>query len=223
MNRKRVVVLLSGYGSTLQALIDQQNQYHYEIVGALSNRSDAYGLKRARAAGIPDAYLDHTDFSDRASFDQQFLKLIDRFQPDFVVLAGYMRILSTEFVHHFSGRMVNIHPSLLPEHKGLYTYQSALDAGDREHGTTVHFVTEKLDSGANLIQASLPIHTNDTAQTLQERVKRMEQLIYPKAVDWLCSGRIRLSGTEVLLDNEPLPKQGYLMQEQTLDQQCQIE
>ena len=223
MNRKRIVVLLSGNGSTLQALIDQQNRYQYDIVGVLSNRSDAFGLIRAQAASIPDAFLEHKDFPDRAAFDQQFLKLIDSFQPDFIVLAGYMRILSDNVVRHFSGRMVNIHPSLLPRHKGLHTYQSVLDAGDQEHGTTVHFVTEKLDSGAHLIQASLPINSHDTAKTLEERVKRMEQLVYPKAVDWLCSGRIQLSGTKVLLDNEPLPKQGYLIQEQTLDQQCPME
>lgn len=223
MSRKRIVVLLSGNGSTLQALIDQQSQYHYDIVGVLGNRSDAYGLRRAEAASIPGVSLDHKNFPDRISFDQELLNLIDPFQPDFIVLAGYMRILSPDFVRHFSGRLVNIHPSLLPKHKGLHTYQSALDAGDKEHGTTVHFVTEELDSGAHLIQASLPIHANDNAQTLEQRVKRMERIVYPRAVDWLCSGRLQLSGTQVLLDNKPLPKQGYLMQEQTLDQPCQIE
>ena len=222
MNRKRIVVLLSGNGSTFQALIDQQQQYHYDIAGVLSNRSDAYGLVRAQNANIPFTSPDHKNFPDRQAFDSHCLVLVDEYQPDFVVLAGYMRILSDNFVRHFSGRLINIHPSLLPRHKGLNTYQSALDAGDEQHGTTVHFVSEELDSGAHLIQASLYVHKNDTVKTLEQRVKRMEQKIYPLAIDWLCSDRIQLDKGKVLLDKQPLPKQGYLMQEQTLDQQCHI-
>ncbi|MCW7553544.1 phosphoribosylglycinamide formyltransferase [Endozoicomonas gorgoniicola] len=221
MSRKRVVVLLSGNGSTLQALIDQQPDSHYDIVGVFSNRPGVFGLQRAARANIPHCTINHQDFSDRGTFDQHMLQSIDQLNPDYVVLAGYMRILSSDFIRHFSGRLINIHPSLLPKHKGLNTYQNALALGDREHGTTVHFVTDELDSGAIILQASLPVHPVDTVQTLEQRVKAMEQKIYPLAVDCLCSGRLIGKDSVVWLDNHPLPKQGYLLQEKNLDQQCQ--
>ena len=221
MSRKRIVVLLSGNGSTLQALIDQQPVSHYEIVGVFSNCPDAYGLQRATNANITGHAVDHKNFPNRSAFDQHLLQKINPLNPDYVVLAGYMRILTNEFVRHFSGRLINIHPSLLPKHKGLNTYQSALALGDREHGTTVHFVTDELDSGAIILQASLPVHPVDTVETLEQRVKAMEHKIYPLAVDWLCSGRLIGKDSVVWLDNHPLPKQGYLLQEENLDQQCQ--
>lgn len=221
MNRKRIVILLSGNGSTLQSLIDQQPDYHYEIVGVLSHRPNVYGLQRAKASGIFHKAIDHKDFPDRCTFDQHILQEIEQLNPDYVVLAGYMRILTDSFVQHFSGQLINIHPSLLPKHKGLNTYQSALESADRTHGTTVHFVTEKLDSGACILQASLNIYKDDTVHTLKARVKVMEQKIYPLALDWLCSGRITCVGNAVWLDNQPLPTQGYSVQEDNLDQQCQ--
>ena len=221
MSRKRVVVLLSGNGSTLQTLIDQQPNSHYEIVAVFSDRPKAFGLQRAANANITQHAFDHKNFSDRKLFDQHMLQKINQLNPDYVVLAGYMRILSNEFVRHFSGRLINIHPSLLPEHKGLNTYQSALESGDCEHGTTVHFVTEELDSGAIILQSSMPIRHSDTVQTLEQRVKDMEKKIYPLALDWLCSGRLICKDNAVWLDNQPLPKQGYSMQEKNLDQQCQ--
>ena len=221
MNRKRIVVLLSGNGSTLQALINHQPDSHYDIVGVFSNQTEAYGLQRAAQANIPHQAINHKPFPNRVAFDQHMLTKIDELKPDYLVLAGYMRILSTGFVQHYQGRLINIHPSLLPKHKGLNTYQSALDSGDTQHGTTVHFVTEELDSGANILQASLSINKEDTLQTLEQRVKVMEQKIYPLALDWLCSGRITCQGNAVSLDNQSLPKQGYLVQEQNLDQQCQ--
>lgn len=221
MSRKRIVVLLSGNGSTLQALIDQESNLHYEIVGVFSNRPDAYGLIRAETANIPSQAYDHKLFPDRITFDQQLQTEIEALSPDFLVLAGYMRILSSVFVQHFEGRMINIHPSLLPKHKGTHTHQSALNAGDSEHGTTVHFVTEELDSGATILQASLTITPEDTVKTLEHRIKQMEKKIYPLALDWLCSGRMTCKDNSVTLDNKPLPKQGYLVQESNLDQICQ--
>lgn len=216
-DNNRVVVLLSGNGSTLQAILDQQSEYQYEVVGVLSNRPGAYGLTRAESAGVPCEHLDHKAFPDRESFDQSFIEKIDQYKPDLLVLAGYMRILSPLFVKHYQGRLINIHPSLLPKHKGLNTYQSALDAGDDRHGTTVHFVTEELDSGANLIQASLAIGEQDTASTLEQRVKVMEQKIYPMAIDWLTSGRMTLQDGVLMLDKQPLGARGYLLEEQNLE------
>ncbi|AMO57135.1 hypothetical protein GZ77_00490 [Endozoicomonas montiporae] len=221
MSRKRIVVLLSGNGSTLQALIDHQPDAHYEIIAVFSNRPDAYGLKRAASANIPNHIIDHNDFAERTAFDQHLLQVIKPLNPDYVVLAGYMRILTLAFVQYFSGKLINIHPSLLPKHKGLKTYQSALDSDDNEHGTTVHFVTEELDSGANILQASLPINAADTIESLEQRVKAMEKKIYPLALDWLSSGRISTKNSKVCLDNQPLPKQGYSVQEENLDRQCQ--
>ena len=203
MSRKRVVVLLSGNGSTLQALIDQQPDSHYDIVGVFSNRPGVFGLQRAANANIPHSTINHQDFSDRGTFDRHMLQAIDQLDPDYVVLAGYMRILSSEFVQHFTGRLINIHPSLLPKHKGLNTYQKALESGDTEHGTTVHFVTEELDSGANILQASLTISPDDTVESVERRVKAMEQKIYPLALDWLCSDRLGCKNSVVWLDNHP--------------------
>ena len=221
MSRKRVVVLLSGNGSTLQALIDQQPDSHYDIVGVFSNRPGVFGLQRAASANIPHCTINHQDFSDRGTFDQHMLQSIDQLNPDYVVLAGYMRILSSKFVQHFTDRLINIHPSLLPKHKGLNTYQKAIESGDTEHGTTAHFVTEELDSGANILQASLTINPDDNVESVERRVKAMEHKIYPLALDWLCSGRLICKGSAVWLDNQPLPKQGYSVQEKNLDQQCQ--
>ena len=211
----RVVVLLSGNGSTLQAILDQQKDYQYQVVATLSNRPGAYGLTRAENAGVATATLDHTSFDSREVFDQALIKEIDAFQPDLIVLAGYMRILSKAFVQHYQGRLINIHPSLLPKHKGLNTYQAALDAGDKQHGTSVHFVTEELDSGSIIAQASLNIGEADTVETLENRVKVMEQKTYPMAIDWITSGRITLQDNSVLFDGKPLGPQGYPLTENT--------
>ncbi|WP_422138461.1 phosphoribosylglycinamide formyltransferase [Endozoicomonas sp. ALC020] len=212
----RVVVLLSGSGTTLQAILDQQKQYCYQVVGVLSNRPDAYGLERARKAGLDTFSLDHKGFSSRESFDLELVQRIDEFKPDLVVLAGYMRILSRAFVKRYQGKLINIHPSLLPRHKGLNTYQSALDAGDKEHGTSVHYVTEKLDSGSVVMQATLDITDVDTAKTLEQRVKVMEHHLYPKAIDWIVSGRITIQNDAILLDKKPLGPQGYRISEKSI-------
>ena len=189
----RVLVLISGSGSNLQALIDAQGEAPYRIVAVISNVADAYGLERARRAGIPAEVLNHRAFADRAAYDQALGNLIDRYQPALVALAGFMRILTPGFVAHYAGRMMNIHPSLLPKYRGLHTHQRALDAGETVHGASVHFVTDELDGGPLIVQARVPVLPGDDAQTLAARVLTQEHRIYPQAVRWFAEGRLRLA------------------------------
>lgn len=206
------VVLISGSGSNLQALIDSQGEDNpLRIRAVISNRADAYGLTRAQNAGIATQVLDHKAFADREAFDCALIEAIDGFRPDLVVLAGFMRILTPAFVRHYSGRLLNIHPSLLPKHKGLNTHQRALDAQDPEHGCSVHFVSEELDGGPLIIQAVVPVEPGDTAETLALRVHMQEHRIYPTAVRWFAEGRLRLAAEGALLDGEKLPATGYLI------------
>ena len=208
-----IVVLISGSGSNLQAIID--NLAHHpraRICAVVSNRADAYGLVRAAQAGIPQHVLNHQDFPDRLAFDQALIQVIDQHQPDLVVLAGFMRILTPEFTRHYAQRLLNIHPSLLPKHKGLNTHQRAIDAGDQEHGCSVHFVTEELDGGPVVIQAALPIEENETAQQLADKVHALEHQIYPLAVRWFAEERLRLSEQGALLDGQPLASSGFQFQ-----------
>lgn len=206
------VVLISGSGSNLQALIDSQGEDNpLRIRAVISNRADAYGLTRAQNAGIATQVLDHKAFADREAFDCALIEAIDGFRPDLVVLAGFMRILTPAFVRHYSGRLLNIHPSLLPKHKGLNTHQRALDAQDSEHGCSVHFVSEELDGGPLVIQAVVPVEPGDTAETLALRVHMQEHRIYPTAVRWFAEGRLRLAAEGALLDGEKLPATGYLI------------
>ncbi len=209
----RVVVLISGSGSNLQALIDGQKsgQLPIEIAAVISNRPGVRGLQRAEDAGIPALVLDHTRHDSREAFDTALRALIDEYRPGLVVLAGFMRILTPEFARHYEGRMLNIHPSLLPKYQGLHTHQRALDAGETEHGVTVHFVTAELDGGPSALQARVPVLPNDDADTLAARVQRQEHIIYPLAVEWFAQGRLRMESGQALLDNEPLGPNGYLM------------
>ncbi|CAM4150871.1 Phosphoribosylglycinamide formyltransferase [Pseudomonas reidholzensis] len=208
-----VVVLLSGSGSNLQALIDNSRgpDSPVRICGVIANRADAYGLERAKAAGIDTAVLQHQGFDGREAFDAALMALIDRFAPDLVVLAGFMRILSGGFVRHYQGRLLNIHPSLLPKYKGLHTHQRALEAGDAEHGCSVHFVTEELDGGPLVVQAVVAVTADDTAQSLASRVHQQEHQIYPLAVRWFAEGRLRLGEHGALLDGQPLAASGHLI------------
>jgi len=208
-----VVVLLSGSGSNLQALIDSNSASNgpVRIRAVISNRADAYGLERAKAAGIDTAVLAHSGFDGREAFDAALMALIDGFAPDLVVLAGFMRILSGGFVRHYQGRLLNIHPSLLPKYKGLHTHQRALEAGDAEHGCSVHFVTEELDGGPLVVQAVVPVAADDSAQTLAQRVHLQEHQIYPLAVRWFAEGRLRLGEHGALLDGQPLAASGHLI------------
>ncbi|AZF65335.1 phosphoribosylglycinamide formyltransferase [Pseudomonas sp. LBUM920] len=208
-----VVVLLSGTGSNLQALIDstRTGDSPVRIAAVISNRSDAYGLQRARDAGIETRSLDHKAFDGREAFDSALIELIDAFNPRLVVLAGFMRILSANFVRHYEGRLLNIHPSLLPKYKGMHTHQRALEAGDSEHGCSVHFVTEELDGGPLVVQAVVPVESADSAQTLAQRVHTQEHRIYPLAVRWFAEGRLILGDHGALLDGQLLAASGHLI------------
>jgi len=208
-----VVVLISGSGSNLQALIDssQAGDSPVRIRAVLSNRADAYGLERAKAAGIDTCVLDHKAFAGREAFDAALIEAIDALEPQLVVLAGFMRILSSDFVRHYAGRLLNIHPSLLPKYKGLHTHQRALEAGDGEHGCSVHFVTEELDGGPLVVQAVIPVQSHDSLDSLAQRVHEQEHLIYPLAVRWFAEGRLRLDAQGAMLDGQPLPSTGHLI------------
>jgi phosphoribosylglycinamide formyltransferase 1 len=189
-----VVVLISGAGSNLQALIDRQlaGDLPVEIRAVISNRADALGLERAKRAGIATRVLSHREFTNRAAYDAELVTLIDGVAPGLVVLAGFMRILTPEFVAKFQGRLLNIHPSLLPKFPGLHTHQRAIEAGETVHGATVHFVTEELDGGPGVIQARVPVLPGDDATALAARVLAQEHLIYPLAVGWFAKDRLRL-------------------------------
>lgn len=200
-----IVVLLSGSGSNLQAIIDAARAgLPVDIRAVISNRADAYGLERARLAGIPAQVLNHRDYPDRESYDAALAGLIDGCGAQLVVLAGFMRILSDGFVRRYEGRMLNIHPSLLPRHRGLDTHARALAAGDGEHGATVHFVSPELDAGPIIIQARVPVEPGDTPQSLAARVLEQEHRIYPQAIRWYAEGRLALEHGAALLDGNPI-------------------
>lgn len=207
----RVVVLISGSGTNLQALIDASQSGALgdaEIVGVFSNRPGVQGLDRAKQAGIPTAMIDHKAFAERADFDRAMQAEIDAWAPDLLVLAGFMRLLTPEFVAHYANRMLNIHPSLLPRYPGLHTHQRALDAGDTEHGVTVHFVTSELDGGPPVVQARVPIEPDDDADTLAKKVQRKEHQIYPAAVRWFAEGRLTMSAGKAYMDANPIALPG---------------
>jgi phosphoribosylglycinamide formyltransferase-1 len=187
---KNIVILISGRGSNLQALLEAK--LPCRIAAVISNRADAGGLQLAQARGIPTAVIEHRDYADRDSFDAALAQLIDTFHPDFVILAGFMRILTAGFVTRYHGRLVNIHPSLLPAYGGLNTHGRALQDGVRIHGCTVHFVTADLDHGPIIIQAAVPVLCHDTEQTLAARVLHEEHRIYPQAIRWLCADLVEL-------------------------------
>ncbi len=205
---KNIVVLISGNGSNLQAMIDACESgiiKDARISAVLSNKADAYGLERARQAGIDALHLSAADYADRAAFDQAMAERIDSYQPDLVILAGFMRILSGDFVRHYQGRMLNVHPSLLPHYTGLNTHQRAIDAGDDEHGTSVHFVTEELDGGPVILQAKVPIFAGDTAEEVMARVQEQEHRIYPMVANWCLQDRVVMTDGKAVLDGSPLP------------------
>lgn len=209
---KKIVVLISGEGTTLQAIIDACQRGHISnaSIGAVfSNDPEAYGLQRANAANIATRVLLPADSLNRQDYDRTLAKAIDEYQPDVVVLAGFMRILSADFVQHFSGRLLNIHPSLLPKYPGLHTHRQALANGDKEHGTSVHFVTEQLDSGPVILQAKVPVFAQDSEEDLIARVKSQEQAIYPLVIGWFTQGRLTMRDNAAWLDNLCLPPQGY--------------
>lgn len=203
-----LVVLISGSGSNLQSIIDNINNgsLNARISAVISNVAGVKGLQRAIDNDIPAITLPHGDFANRESFDQALQDKIESYQPDLVILAGFMRILSKDIARHFRGRMLNIHPSLLPKYPGLNTHQRALEAGDEEHGTSIHFVTEELDGGPLVCQRSFPIEADDTPESLFQKVQALEHLMYPEVIGWFCEGRLRLYEDKALLDGDTITR-----------------
>lgn len=201
-----IVVLISGSGSNLQAIIDTiaTGRLKARIAGVLSNKTDAYGLVRAQQAGIATSVLSHSAYASREDFDAAMMRQIDAWSPDVVVLAGFMRILTPAFVEHYEGRLLNIHPSLLPRHKGMHTHRRALEAGDCEHGCSVHFVTAELDGGPVIAQAVVPVLADDNETLLTERVHKSEHRIYPEVLVWMAEGRLVYREGHPWLDHERL-------------------
>jgi phosphoribosylglycinamide formyltransferase-1 len=208
----RLVILISGSGSNLQAFIDNiaSGELNARIECVISNRPAAGGLQRAQAAGIATDAIDHTGFASREAFDEELRRRVESHQPDLVILAGFMRILTPVFLRPFIGRLLNIHPSLLPKYPGLHTHQRAIEAGDLEAGATVHFVTEELDGGPPIVRASVPIQPGDTPQILATRVLEVEHRIYPLAAQWFAERRLRLHTNHAFLDDAPLPITGHI-------------
>ncbi|ALX11036.1 phosphoribosylglycinamide formyltransferase [Burkholderia cepacia JBK9] len=201
---KKLVILISGRGSNMEAIVRAcaQERWPAEIAAVIANRPDAAGLAFAASHGVATAVVDHRSFDGRDSFDAALAAEIDRFAPDLVVLAGFMRILTPAFVRRYEGRLLNIHPSLLPSFKGIHTHQQALDAGVALHGASVHFVIPELDSGAIVAQGAVPVRAGDDAAALAQRVLAVEHVLYPRAVRWFVDGRLRLENGRAVVAPE---------------------
>ena len=220
ITNKSIVVLISGNGSNLQALIDAQSEglfhgaldsgekFSGEISAVISNKPDAYGLVRAENANIDAICVDHTKFDNKSSFEAQLIETIDIYQPDLVILSGFMRILSSDLVQHYLGKIINIHPSLLPKYKGLHTHRQVLENGDKEHGTSVHFVTAELDGGPIIAQRRIYVENGDNEQSLVEKIQQQEHQLYPQVVGWFCAERLKFKQIDgearAILDGEIL-------------------
>jgi phosphoribosylglycinamide formyltransferase-1 len=212
-NKKaRLVVLISGGGSNLQSFIDacENGSLNAEVAAVISNKVGVKGLERAAKANIPGIVIDHRAFDCREEFDENLAELIESFNPDLVVLAGFMRILTPDFVTRFLGKLINIHPSLLPAYPGLHTHQRAIDAGDKEAGATVHFVTPELDGGPSVLQARVAVKTDDSADDLATRVLGYEHQIYPQAAQWFCQGRLVMEEGLAVMDGKALGENGII-------------
>ena len=198
--------MISGSGTNLQAIIDAVNhsRINARIAAVVSNRADAPGLKRASNADINTVLVEQKENQDRTSYDEALISEIDKFKPDLIVLAGFMRILSDRFISHYKDKILNIHPSLLPELKGLHTHRRAIEVSKRMHGASVHFVNTELDSGPVVIQAEVPVLNDDTEESLARRVLLQEHIIYPMAIAWFIDGRLKLVGNQIVLDNKVL-------------------
>jgi phosphoribosylglycinamide formyltransferase-1 len=199
------VVLISGNGSNLQSIIDNAKSIDLTICCVFSNKMDAFGLKRAAKVGIPCVALDETLFDSKLGFDQEIMKVIDNYQAEVIILAGYMRILSADFISKYSGKILNIHPSLLPKFPGLNTHQRAIDASETKHGASVHFVTEEVDGGPVIAQQSVNIDSTDNPQTLAKKVLEKEHILYPQVIRWYTQGRLKLLNNKtVILDRQSI-------------------
>ena len=208
---KKIAVLISGQGSNLQAIIEacQTGFILGKIVTVISNKIDSFGLERAKSADIPSRVFLRQDFSSNLAMDKAIGDYLDALNIDLIVLAGYMKILTKPFTQRFTGKILNIHPSLLPKYPGLHTYQRALENGDSEHGTTVHFVNEEIDGGAIVLQAKVPIFPGDTVEEIELRTREQEYLIYPLVIKWFIEERLKLIENQAYLDGKLLPPNGY--------------
>lgn len=202
----RLIVLISGNGSNLQAIIDAiaAKKLTAEIVCVISNRADAFGLERAKKADIPTQVLEKKNFKDADEYDAALEKIITQYHPNLIILAGFMRILTPTFVQHFAGKIVNIHPSLLPKYPGLHTHEKVIANKDAEHGVSIHFVTEELDGGPLIAQAKLSVLPTDTLLTLKEKVHNLEHQVYPEVIQWIVAGRLKIDGNHAYLDGKIL-------------------
>lgn len=209
-----IIVLISGNGSNLQAIIDsiKTTDLAITIAAVISNKADAYGLTRAKSAGIATTVIDHTQYKSRELFDRELTQEIDHYSPDIIVLAGFMRILSDEFVTRYSGKLINIHPSLLPLYRGLHTHKRALQDNATQHGASVHFVTPELDAGAVLVQGIVPVKKDDNENTLATRVHQIEHIIYPQAIKLLIKNTVELKSESIYINTQLLqqPTRYYL-------------
>lgn len=210
---KNIVVLISGNGTNLQAIIDavEAGRIHGKIVGVISNKATAYGLERATLAGIPTFVFQRNQFESNVAMDNAIATQLEQLQADLIVLAGYMKILSAPFTQRFAGKILNIHPSLLPKYAGLNTHQRAMESGDTEHGMSIHFVNEEVDGGAVVLQAKVPIYRDDTLEEVMERVHEQEHRCYPLVIQWFCSDRLCLKAGKAYLDTQLLPPEGYAL------------
>ncbi|WP_439238798.1 phosphoribosylglycinamide formyltransferase [Lonepinella sp. BR2919] len=208
---KKIVILISGSGTNLQAIIEacENKMINGQIVAVISNKANAYGLERAKNANIPTALFERKHYPNNQAMDLAIADFIADLGADLIVLAGYMKILTAEFTQRFAGKILNIHPSLLPKFRGLNTYQQALEAGETEHGTSVHFVNEKVDGGAVILQAKVPIFPDDSIEDIQQRVKTQELQIYPLVVKWFVDDRLKEIDGQAYLDGQLLSPQGY--------------
>jgi len=211
-----IAILISGHGSNLQAIMDAIAQgLPAKIVVVISNIKDAYGLERARNANIPTAVIEHSHYKNRTEFDDAIKTCIEQHGAKLIVLAGFMRILGSQFVKHFKGHLINVHPSLLPKFAGLNTHQRVLESQEKEHGCSIHFVTNDVDSGPVIAQAALSIRDKETPETLKKNVHQLEHQLYPKVIDWFAHRRLLLQNNTVYLDGTALPREGLQMQKDT--------
>ena len=208
---KKIAVLISGQGSNLQAIIEacQTGFILGKVVTVISNKIDSFGLECAESAGIPNRVFLRQDFTSNLDMDKAIGDYLEELNVDLIVLAGYMKILTKPFTQRFTGKILNIHPSLLPKYPGLHTYQRALENGDSEHGTTVHFVNEEIDGGAIVLQAKVPIFPGDTVEEIELRTREQEYHIYPLVIKWFVEERLKLIENQAYLDGKPLPQNGY--------------
>lgn len=210
----KIVILISGGGSNMLSIVEavKNQQVEADITCVISNKAQALGLEKAKQQGIATEVVEHNQFASKADFEQALSQTIDQYEPDLVVLAGFMRILSSDFVNRYLGRLLNIHPSLLPKYPGLNTHERAIEAQDKEHGATVHFVIPELDAGPSIVQAVVPIKADDTAEILQKRVLEREHIIYPIVISWYINGRVQFKDNQAVFDNKPLPSNGLRLE-----------